>query len=201
MTQMDQMNQVTPQVSVEEPEAQTTDSMFDYLEAIILDLPTAILVDSRAAETLGAALGAQISMGKLLGHVRDVCQLHSASYYYAYPIAPDSRGIRTHSFLEYLRKEGWQSWWTTPNRVDPTSPRISPKVKLSVDAMRLVIGGAKQILLAVKGPDFEPLVETLRGLGCRVVMFSWSDYTPTADAILDIRRILPLITVDEASED
>lgn len=165
----------------------------DYLETVLLDMPTSVLIDSRTAESAGSALEAQISFGSLLGLLRNSCPLFSAGYYYAYPIAEDERGAKTLSFLGYMRREGWKTWWSEPNRTTPEVPHISPKVKLAVDAMKAVLGGAKQILLAVKGPDFDPLVEALEGLGVRVVLVTWTDQRTEADAVLDLRKILPAI--------
>jgi len=168
-----------------------------YLETVLLDTPTAIFIDSRAMESMSNALGIKIEYGPFIRLLRQVCQLSSAHYYYAYPLDPElETGRKRIGFLNYLRREGWRVWWTEPATHDPESSTINAKMKLSVDALLVAAtGGIKQAILVLKGPDYEPLLEALVGLGVRVVQVPWGDHIPDADATIDISRITPSITM------
>ena len=178
--------------------------ILDYLDQIILDMPTGIYVESRAAQSAGAAIDLRVNYGDLLEYFKEMCPLVHAKYYWSLGLREEDTGANR--FLRYLGHVGWDTWSSKANDSryakdsegqlyqtveDSHIARYNPKVKLAVDAMVATDKVISQVILFVRGSDYIPLIEALQAKGIRVICVGWTDRHQGADALVDLRRLAP----------
>jgi len=178
--------------------------ILDYLDPIILDMPTAIFVESRAAQSAGAAIDLRVNYGDFLEYLKEMCPLVHAKYYWSLGLREDDIGANR--FLRYLGHVGWDTWSSKANESRYAKDdegqlylaseashiaRYNPKVKMTVDAMVAASGIVSQVILFVRGSDYIPLIDALQAKGIRVICVGWTDRHMGADALIDLRRLAP----------
>ena len=173
------------------------EDILDYLDPIILNVPTAIFAESRAAQSAGAAIDLRVNYGDFLEYLREMCPLTHAKYYWSLGLREEDTGANR--FLRYLSHVGWDTWASKANDSRYAKDeegqlylasehshiaRYNPKVKLTVDAMVAAAGIVSQVILFVRGSDYVPLIEALQAKGVRVICIGWTDRHQGADAII-----------------
>lgn len=178
------------------PQESWDENTLDYLESVLLNLPTAIFVESRASQSAGASINCKVHYEVLLRYLKDVCQLAHAKYYWSNGLREED--ISSTKFLKYLRHVGWDIWsspaadphkFTDEGTVQNDNAIFNPKIKLAVDAMAISQRGIQQVILFVRGADYQPLIDTLQAQGIRVVAVTWTDSNKGTANKLDLRQI------------